>query len=96
MRTASKASPLGDCSIPDAYLGLDFNAVFKVAEAFGITPGPSFISKLRIFEREALKLFAAAGQEKQARCNDAERQKCVKKYGKHLAWTCQNCDKRAA
>jgi hypothetical protein len=75
------------------YLGLDYNAVFKVAESFGVVAGPSFLDKLRTFEREALRLFSAADEEK-ARCDDAQKLKCKAKYGTHLEWTCKNCDKR--
>jgi hypothetical protein len=76
------------------YLGLDYNAVFKVAESFEIIPGPCLLNKVRTFEREALKLFAEAGSEKPPSCDDAQRQKCTAKYGRHLQWTCDRCERK--
>ena len=75
------------------YVGLDYTAVFAVAHCLEIIPGPSFLNKLRTFEREALKRLAEAGSEKQsARCDAARKEKCKAKYGAHLEWTCGQCE----
>lgn len=73
------------------YYGLDFSALSSMAPAFGLLLSQNFFEKLRLFERECLRIWEG---EQPGKCSKAKKAECAYKFGKHLEWTCKRCDKK--
>ena len=72
------------------YYGLDFNVLIQMARGLGIQTGQIFFEKLRVYEREALKIFR---QKKEDICDEKQKESCKLEFGEFFEWACGKCEK---
>lgn len=74
--------------VASRFCGLDMGALALMAPAFGLDANQSFFEKLRVFEAECLRIWAA---EASGACTEKKKQECAARHGKFLEWACSKC-----
>lgn len=67
----------------------------EMADRLGIPTGTSFFEKLRVYEREALKIIAGE-KDKSGGCDEKQKEKCRVQHGEWMDWACKNCEENKA
>ena len=74
--------------------GIDLGTVIEAARAMGIPVHRGFLTRVRTFESEVLRLSSSTRTRKapdQSPCTPAREQDCKILYGEYLAATCAQC-----
>ncbi|TAN40797.1 MAG: hypothetical protein EPN22_17010 [Nitrospirae bacterium] len=75
--------------------GLDLNTIIAMADCLGIEKNQSFFEKIRIWEREVLKIWEEQRKTgDNERCNEKKKSQCKLEFGEFFEWACSKCKKK--